>query len=247
MTTRLPWRTFRPVASPRAPHPMEMREAIALVRRMIGPFNFLIAALIVARGVRLPDIRVTRRELRGWWAAIVGWRTSIHIGIRRIIPRGTAVRVIIPTRRRIVLDRAAARGRAVAAPALVVILPTTGRGAVTIGIAIARVPARAVATGGAGGRATTVIVFPRGRVATARGSGASTIATRHIWLRIGNAGDTRTFELTTVKLLHGGPQVRSRLKLNEAFAISVTACFRVNNIKAGLACEIFQVLKPESV
>jgi hypothetical protein len=33
---------------------------------------------------------------------------------------------------------------------------------------------------------------------------------------IGNAVDTRTFELTTVKLLHGGPQVCSRLKLNEA-------------------------------
>jgi hypothetical protein len=161
---------------------MEIREGIALVRRMIRPFDSLIAALIVARGVRLPDIRVTRRELRGWRAAVVGRRTSIHIGIRRVIPRGTAVRVVVPTRRRIVLDRAATRGRAVTGPALVVILPTTGRGAVAISIAIARVPARAVATGNAGGRATTVIVFPRGRVATARGSRASTIATRHIWL-----------------------------------------------------------------
>jgi len=66
-------------------------------------------------------------------------------------------------------------------------------------------------------------------------------------LSISDTGDADSFEFAAVKLLYCSLEVCSSLKLNEAsFAIPVTTGFGVDNIKAGLTSEVFQVLYPES-
>jgi hypothetical protein len=78
---------------------------------------------------------------------------------------------------------------------------------------------------------------------------------------IGNAGDAGVLELATVQLLNGGSQVGSRLKLDKSrtgvsasgpcasrgadvpFAAAIAVGFGVDDIKARLAGEVFQILK----
>lgn len=49
-----------------------------------------------------------------------------------------------------------------------------------------------------------------------------------------------TLELATVKLIHGGLEIRSRLKLDKAsFAVTVATSLRIDNVEAGLTGEIF--------
>jgi len=97
---------------------------------------------------------------------------------------------------------------------------------------------------------TTTIIIGRWITTTARawGAGPSSAVTRDIWLGICNTSDANTFEFTAVKLFYCSLKIRSSLELNKAsFTISVATRLGVNNVKAGLTSEVFEVLYPESM
>lgn len=77
------------------------------------------------------------------------------------------------------------------------------------------------------------------------------------------ASNTNSLELTTVELLNCSLEIIGSFELNKAsilwlevvildeyedlpFAITVTASFGIDDVKAGLTGEIFQILNPES-
>jgi len=206
----------------------------------------LVATFIVARRVWLPGIPITGREVRRRWPTFIRSRTPVHVRVRRIVARGATVRIVI-TSRRIILNRAATRGRPIAASSVIVVVPPR-RGALAVSITIAtRLPAGAVTTGGdAGRRSTTVLIVASRRIAATWGPRTSTIGPRNVRLGVGDTGDTLTLEVAAIELLHGSPQVRGSLKLNKAFTIAVAASFRVYDVKPGSASEIFQIL-PRSI
>jgi hypothetical protein len=209
------------------------------------PFSLtLVAAFVVTGRIRLPGIRITWREVHRRCSTFVRGRASVHVRVRRVVTRSAAVRVVI-TAGRIVLNWAATRGRPVATTSAVIVIVTSRRRALAISIAVTIIPAGAVATRDTGWRSTTVVIVPSRWVGTARGSRPGTIATRHIG--VSNASDALALEVALVKLLNGSSEVGGCLELDKALAVATTACFRVDDVEARLACEVFQILYPESM
>lgn len=137
---------------------------------IMSQIRILIAAVIVAR-VRVPRVRVTRRrEVRRRRPAIIG-ATAVHVRVRRIVAR-SPVGVIVPAAGRwvVIQGRSAARRRTVDSPAVIIVVPARGRGALPVAVPIT-IPTGAVSAR----REAPVIVIHRREVMTARRARATPI------------------------------------------------------------------------
>ena len=190
----------------------------------------LVPTLIVSRRVRLPGVGVPgRRELRRRRPTIVA--ATVHVRVLgRVVP-GAAVGVVVAAARGwVILNRwrSATRGRTIASPPVIIIVPARGRGALTVPIPIA-IPARAISTR----RAAPVVIVRRRPIRTTRRPRTRPGVSGNVGLsllqkladrtnlmggqsHVGNAGDAGVLELATVQLLNGGSQVGSRLKLDKS-------------------------------
>ncbi len=152
-----PWREERPVAS------------------LVSP------VVVLTRGIGLPRVRVARWELGRRRPTLVGTAVHVRVGRRRIVPRTTAVRVLlVATRERVLVHRgrSTARRRTVASsPPVIIIVPTRGRGALTVPIPVLA-PTGAVPTR----RAAPAVVIWGGVVRTARGARASSVVPGNVRL-----------------------------------------------------------------
>ncbi len=147
-----------------------------------GQSPHLVSPIVVlARGVGLPRIRVPRRELRRRRSTLVGTAVHVRVGRRRVVPRATAVRVLLVATREWVLvhrGRSTARRRTVASsPPVIIIVPTRGRGALTVPIPVLA-PAGAVPTR----RAASAVVIWGAVVRAARGARTSSVAPGNVGL-----------------------------------------------------------------
>ena len=146
------------------------------------PFAALVSPFVVLpRGVGLPRIRVPRRELRRRRPTLVGTAVHVRVGRRRVVPRATAVRVLlVATRQRVLVHRgrSTARRRTVASsPPVIIIVATRGRGALTVPIPVLA-PAGAVPTR----RAAPAVVIWGGVVRAARRARTSSVAPGNVRL-----------------------------------------------------------------
>lgn len=173
---------------------------------------------------------------------IVPWRGStmaIHIWIRRWVVSTIRIFKTAGTARWwIVVDWAPSGWRSAVAATIIIIITTTSRASITI----TAIPTRTVTSTWA----PTIIVIHGIRPTTWR-SRSTPVTRRDIRLRICSATDCYTFELSAIELFYGSLKIYSSFELNESFAISVTACLRIDYVKAGLTGEIFEVLYPESM
>jgi hypothetical protein len=204
-----------------------------------GRGSILIATVILARGIRLSGVRLTRRELRLRRAAFISAAASVHVRVRRVVARG-AVRVLVAAARRwvVIHGRSAARRRTiVSSPPVIVVLTPWGRGALTVPVPIT-IPARAISTR----RAAPVIVVRGGRVSTTGGARAGSVSSGSFRLRVCNAGHTGVLKVAAIQLLDGCSEIGSSLKLDKTFAAAVAVGLRVDDIKARLPGEVFQIL-----
>jgi hypothetical protein len=194
--------------------------------------------IIVSRRITsLPGVAT----LSGWeisGRSVVRPTIGIRVWRRRaIVP---AVGVIVTTTRRwrwrrIVVHRTA-WGRPIAS-ALVVV---STRAALTVAITVAT---RATITSWR----TAAVIIIEGRhwaAAATRRTGSSTLARRHVWLRISYALDCLSLELKTIELLYSGLEISGCLELHESSAIGVAASLGVDHVKARLTGKVFEILHP---
>ncbi len=161
-------------------------------------------------------------------------------------------------------------------PPVIVIVPTRRRSALAVPITVA-IPGRAVPTRraptavviggslvGTARRTRTSSVTGDVRLGLQRGS----VEHRRVDLGrayVGNAGHANVLELAAVQFLDGVPEVGGGLildkprtrsqscgfpracELNLPFVTAIAVRLGVDNVKAGLASEVFQILKPESM
>jgi hypothetical protein len=139
----------------------------------------LVAALIIPR-IGLPGIRLTRRrEVRRRGATIIS-AASIDVRVRGVVAWGTVGVIVAAPRGRVIIQGWSATGRRpVAAPPVVIVVPSWGRGTLTVSIPVG-IPTRAIAAG----RAAPIIVINRGRISTAGRSRTSSVSTRKVRLSL---------------------------------------------------------------
>jgi len=208
----------------------------------------VVAAVVVARGVSLPGISISRRgELRGRWATLIRI-ASIHVGVRSIVTRtrAAAVRLVVAARRRVVIHRAATRRRVITASAVIVVVPSRRRrGALTVAVAVTATTLSAGTVAGPGGRSASVLVTTWGSIPTAGRPRPGAVTTGNVWLGIGNTGDTLTLELALVKLVYRSAKIGCRLELDKPFSVAIPTRLGVNHIAPRLPGKVLEVLKAE--